>query len=275
MGIHLFKVKVVLRHQVYRILRLVNDCSVWQRRMALFLSALVLLVPGAGWARADADAEGIVFFEKQVRPILAEKCQACHGPDKQKGELRLDSRGAVLAGGRTGPAVVPGRPDDSLLIDAVNYGEIVQMPPKSKLKASEIAALTRWVASGAPWPGGEVASLPLKVKTFDLGQRAEHWSFQALRRVEPPPVNDASWPKTPVDRFVLARLEAKGLKPAPDADRRTLIRRVSFDLIGLPPSPEEIDAFLKDDSENAYEALIERLLASPHYGERWGGTGST
>ncbi|MEO8942444.1 MAG: PSD1 and planctomycete cytochrome C domain-containing protein [Isosphaeraceae bacterium] len=221
-------------------------------------------------ARADADSEGIEFFEKQVRPILAARCQTCHGPDKRKGELRLDSRTSVLAGGRTGPAVVPGQPDDSLLIDAVNYGEIVQMPPKSKLKAQEIAVLTRWVAMGAPWPGGEVAGKSTKANAFDLEQRAEHWSFQPVRSVEPPQVADASWPRTSIDRFVLARLEAKGLKPAPDADRRTLIRRVNFDLIGLPPTPEEIDTFLNDQSPGAYEALIERLLASPHYGERWG-----
>ncbi len=212
------------------------------------------------------------FFETHVRPVLVQKCQGCHGPEKQKGDLRLDSKAAMLAGGKTGPAVVPGKPDESVLVEAINYGDLLQMPPKSKLPEKEIEALTRWVKSGAYFPeGAGAASVPTgKVSAFDLKARAEHWSFQPIRKVDPPQVKDTSWPLSPVDRFILAGLEAKGIAPGPEADRRTLLRRATYDLIGLPPTLDEINAFLEDRSPDAYEKVIERLLASPHYGERWG-----
>ncbi len=235
----------------------------------ILVPALLTLWLAALPARAD-DPAGAEFFEKAVRPLLAERCQKCHGAEKAKGNLRLDSRAAMLEGGGNGPSVVPGKPAESLLIDAINYGDLVQMPPKSKLDAAEIATLTKWVELGAPWPGGDTPKAAIAAKGFDLGERAKHWSFQPVRRAEPPSVVAGDWPSNPIDRFLLAALEAKGLKPAPDADKRTLLRRVTFDLIGLPPTPVEVDAFLADEAPDALEKVVERLLASPHYGERWG-----
>jgi mono/diheme cytochrome c family protein len=236
----------------------------------LALLAIAWIIPALR-ARAD-DPTDVEFFEKEVRPIFATRCQGCHGPEKHKGDLRLDSRASILKGGRTGPAVVPGKPEESLLVDAINYGDLFQMPPKSKLAGREIQALTQWVAQGAPWPREDhsAASSSKAKTTFDLKARAKHWSFQPIRRPEPPSVKDSAWPRTPVDRFLLAKLEAQGLAPAPDADRRTLLRRVTYDLIGLPPTPAEIAAFLADPVPDAYEKVVDRLLASPHYGERWG-----
>jgi hypothetical protein len=222
-----------------------------------------------------ADPTAIEFFEKSIRPLLSARCHGCHGPAKQKGGLRLDSRAAILEGGGSGPAVVPGDARASLLIDAVNYGEAVQMPPKSKLPETEIAALERWVEMGAPWghdvssSGGSKAD-PSDFRTL-LRERARFWSFQPLRRVSPPaPVDATGWTRSPIDRFILAGLSRHGLTPAPEASRRTLIRRLTFDLTGLPPSSAEVDAFLSDRSPDAYDRLVDRLLASPHYGERWG-----
>ncbi len=224
---------------------------------------------------APSDPSAVEFFEKTVRPLLAERCQGCHGSAKQKGGLRLDSRAAILAGGGSGPAVVPGDAKASLLIDAVNYGEAVQMPPKSKLPDPEIAALKRWVEMGAPWGHDVRAAGTAKADTADfqavIRERSRFWSFQPLRDVVPPAPPDASgWARNPIDRFILAGLSRHGLSPAPEASRRTLMRRLSFDLTGLPPSPGEVEAFLADRSLDAYERLVDRLLASPHHGERWG-----
>jgi mono/diheme cytochrome c family protein len=225
------------------------------------------VVPGA------PDPSAVAFFEGEVRPILVERCQSCHGARKSKADLRLDSRAAILAGGESGPAIVPGDPKESLLVDAINYGELHQMPPKSKLSDREIATLTRWVEMGAPWASANERGKPedaAKGGGFDLEERARHWSFQPLRASGLPEVKDKGWPRTPIDRFVLSALEARRLSPAPEADRRALIRRVTFDLTGLPPTPGEIAAFLADRSPAAYENVVERLLASPHHGERWG-----
>jgi hypothetical protein len=233
-------------------------------------------------AKAKVDAASVEFFEKSVRPILATRCQSCHGPNKQKGGLRLDARAAILAGGTTGPAVVPGNPKESLLVDAINYGETYQMPPKSKLPAAEIATLTDWVQKGAPW-GVETPARPSnpraakeagksdQVSRQIFQERAKYWSFQPIRRVTPSTGSTERpvWARNPIDRFILAALEQRGLTPAPEAEKRTLIRRLSFDLTGLPPSPVEVEAFLRDSSPGAYESLVERLLASPQYGERW------
>ena len=232
----------------------------------------------SGWLLALAtlggtdDPAGAEFFEKEVRPLLVSRCQSCHGSEKQKGELRLDSRAAALLGGGNGPAVVPGKAGESPLVEAINYGDLAQMPPKSKLSAEEIATLTKWVEIGAPWPDSAPSSEAATKAggAFDLAARSKFWSFQPVRRVEAPAVTQADWPRTDVDRFLLAALEAKGLAPAPDADRRTLIRRATFDLTGLPPSPEDVEAFVKDSSPEAFAGVVERLLASPAYGERWG-----
>jgi hypothetical protein len=222
-------------------------------------------------AQEAADPAGVEFFEKKVRPLLVARCHECHGATKQKGNLRLDSLAAILKGGDTSPAIVPGKPEESLLVDAIRYGDVFQMPPKSQLPAEDVATLIEWVRIGAPWRSettiaatGSQAPAP-----FDLAARAGHWSFQPIAAVEPPNVDNPGWVKTPVDRFILARLEAAGLKPAPAADKRTLLRRVTYDLVGLPPTPADIEAFLADESPTAWEKVVDRLLASPHYGERW------
>ncbi len=217
---------------------------------------------------AKFDADGMEFFEKRVRPLLAARCQSCHGALKQKGNLRLDSRAGALKGGDTSPAIVPGKPEESLLVDAIRYGETYQMPPKSQMPAEEIATLVEWIRIGAPW-GREAAEQASDEKTFDLKARAGHWSFQPLANVHPPKVAKAGWVKTPMDAFILAGLEAQGLAPAAAADKRTLLRRVTYDLTGLPPTPQEIEAFLADRSPQAYQKVVDRLLDSPRYGERW------
>jgi hypothetical protein len=236
--------------------------------------------PGKAGGPVKPDPADVEFFEKKVRPILSARCHGCHGADKQKGGLRLDARATVLAGGSTGPAVVPGNPKESLLVDAINYGETYQMPPKSKLPPEEIATLTEWVARGVPWgvaaptssaPSPGTPKVPGTLSKAEFEARARYWSFQPLNEALPPAVSPAhsGWVRNPIDRFILAALAQKHLTPAPEAGKRTLIRRLSFDLTGLPPRPEEIDAFLNDHSPNAYEKLVDSMLASPHYGERW------
>jgi hypothetical protein len=211
------------------------------------------------------------FFEKSVRPVLVANCHECHGPAKQKGGLRLDSRAAVLAGGDSGPAAVPGHPEKSLLVTAIRYDDSPRMPPKHKLKDEEIAALTAWVKGGLPWPKADApvraaAGGGMKITAKDRS----FWSFRPVENPSLPTVRDRPWPKSSVDYFVLAGLEANGLHPVEPADRPTLLRRVTFDLIGLPPTVEEVEAFLKDDRPDAFARVVERLLASPQYGERWG-----
>jgi hypothetical protein len=248
-----------------------------QRRGACFALTFVLVlgvssVPHPGTA-ADPmpDAAEVEFFERKIRPVLSEHCHSCHSAaKKQKAHLLLDSRAGVLKGGDSGPVVVPGKPEESRLIRAVRYTDAdLRMPPRSKLSDEQIADLVAWVGMGAPWPAPPGGNQAAVVKEFDLNERRKHWSFQPLRRTAPPPVRQIAWPRNPVDRFVLASLEANGLPPAAAADRRTLLRRVTYDLLGLPPTPAEIDAFLADAGPDAYERAVERLLASPHYGERW------
>jgi hypothetical protein len=227
-----------------------------------------LLLPALA-VGSDVTPAEIDFFEKEVRPLLVQRCQTCHGPDKAKGGLRLTSRAALLEGGGTGPAVVPGKPDESLLIKAIRHKDSPKMPPKERLPDRDIDVLTRWVQMGLPWP--ETATVVAGLGKFEITpEQRRFWSFQPVKDSPPPPVKDLSWPLTPIDRFLLAKLEAKGLKPVAAADRRTLIRRATFDLLGLPPTPEEIDSFLADESPAAWEKVIDRLLAAPHYGERWG-----
>ncbi|WP_197446168.1 PSD1 and planctomycete cytochrome C domain-containing protein [Tautonia plasticadhaerens] len=238
----------------------------------LAIAAALASPSGAQEAPPADDPRAITFFETRIRPILVERCLSCHGPEEQEAGLRLDSRPLVFeVGGDSGPPVLPGDPDGSLLIEAIRYDSYVQMPPSSKLPDDEIARLTEWVAMGAPWPpeasaDGEAPSGP---KPFDLEARARHWSLQPVVDPVVPVVERADWPRNPVDRFLLARLESEGLDPSPEADRRTLIRRATFDLTGLPPTREEIAAFLADDRADAFDRLVARLLASPRYGERW------
>jgi hypothetical protein len=217
---------------------------------------------------AEPTADAIAFFEKDVRPLLVQKCQKCHGPQKQESGLRLDSQAALLKGGERGPAVIPGKAEQSLLIVAIRQHGDLKMPPGGKLSDAKIATLTRWVAEGAAWPN-EKGALGTRSGPITEQER-RHWAFQPIADPPVPKVHDGAWPLTDVDRFILAHLEAQGLKPVPSADKRTLIRRVTFDLTGLPPTPEEIHAFLADNAPGAFERVVDRLLASKHYGERWG-----
>jgi len=219
-----------------------------------------------------ATEEQIHFFERNVRPLLLDKCTACHGPEQQEGELRLDSRSAILQGGDRGPAIVPGNADESLLLQAVRHQEEdLEMPPESEpLSTEEIAALARWVNEGAVWPEGS-STIGGDTPTDRLEElRESHWSFRPMQRPTPPEIKDPAWARNAVDQFIASRQQEAGLTPANEASRRTLARRVYFDLIGLPPTPAEVEAFVEDKSEDAYEQLIEQLLARPEYGQRWG-----
>ncbi|MFN4259708.1 MAG: DUF1549 domain-containing protein [Gemmataceae bacterium] len=207
------------------------------------------------------------FFENRVRPLLVEHCHKCHGPDKQRGGLRLDSRSALLEGGDTGPAIVPGQPAESLLIQAIRH-EGLEMPPSGQLPEADIATLTAWVQMGAPWPGAEATASKRRGSRITDEDRA-YWAFQPVREPAVPDVADNHWSQHPIDRFILQRLRAEKLTPAGEADKITLIRRLYFDLIGLPPTPREVEDFVADTASDAYEKLVDRLLASPRYGERW------
>ena len=208
------------------------------------------------------------FFEKEIRPVLAERCIKCHGPDKQKGDVRLDSRAAMLKAADDGQVAVPGRPEESALIKSIRHEGESRMPVKAdKLPDNQIAALTEWVKMGMPWPENDRAATP---GASHEGTKA-HWSWQPVTNPAPPAVKDeAKWARSELDRFILAKLEEKKVAPSPMASKRTLIRRATYDLTGLPATAEEIEAFDKDHSPDAFAKLVERLLASPRYGERWG-----
>ena len=219
---------------------------------------------------------GLDFFEKQVRPLLVRQCYECHGPDSEQGEggLRLDTRAAILRGGQSGPAVIPGKPDQSLLIHAINHDPAVEsMPPNRRMKNEEVAILVRWVQINAPWPGTDQAAVqqrPEAVETALTDQDRAFWSFLPPREPTIPSVNRRAWVRNPIDALVLNRLEQAGLTPAPLAERMALIRRATFDLHGLPPTVEDVADFLDDASPDAWERLVNRLLESPRYGEKWG-----
>ena len=249
------------------------------RWLRLGLSALGAWPWVIGYAAPAAPApapEPIAFFENRIRPVLIESCYRCHSAEsgRSRGGLSLDTRDALLKGGGSGPALVPGDPDASLLIKAVRFTDKeLQMPPESaggQLPPEQIADLEAWVLMGAPDPRTGAAAIPTATDSVDGETARRHWAFQPVEAPAFPPVKDPAWIRTPVDAFVLAQLEAHVLRPAPPADKRTLLRRVYFDLIGLPPAPEAMAAFLADPDPNAYEREVERLLASPRYGERWG-----
>jgi mono/diheme cytochrome c family protein len=237
------------------------------------LTVTLLLWAGSMPTRAHAtepspaDAE---FFEKEVRPLLVERCLECHGEEKPKSGLKLTSRANVLKGGTRGPAVVAGKPEESLLLKALRHDDDLRMPPKDKLSDKQIAVLTRWVKSNLPWPTTSGTLAPAVSRFTITEKQRQFWSFQPVKSIAIPAVRDTAWPNSAVDRFIMAKLEAKQLAPAAPADKRTLLRRATFDLIGLPPTPDEIDSFLKDDSPQAFATVVDRLLASPQYGERWG-----
>jgi cytochrome c553 len=239
------------------------------------LIRLLSLIGLAALAAASvhaAEAGSGEFFEQRVRPVLAEHCYGCHGPAKQKGGLRADHGSLLLKGGDNGPALVAGQPEVSRLLTAVGYGDVsLQMPPTGKLPEAVIADLRAWIAAGAAWPEEPVPGAKAAEAAFDLaGRRAAHWAWQPLRDDAPPSVGDAGWPRGEMDRFVLAKLEATKLRPAPEAPRETLLRRLTYDLTGLPPTPDELTMFQLDTGPEAYERLVDRLLASPRFGEHWG-----
>ncbi len=231
------------------------------RTVILILSATTLLAQ-----TPDPD-----FFESKIRPLLAKNCQTCHNSDRQSGGLNLASESGFHKGADTGPVVVPGSPSQSRLIDVVGYNSDTKMPPSGKLPDNEIALLRKWVADGAFWPKESATSAPApntgkKITNADR----QWWSFQPVKDPAPPAVNNTAWAKSPLDRFILAKLEEKHLSPAPPAQKLTLLRRATYDLTGLPPTTDEISAFLADNSPQAFAKVVDRLLASPQYGERWG-----
>lgn len=231
-----------------------------------FLSLLLLVFSiSSPWLRAD---DG---FEKHIRPLFLEKCLSCHGPTKASGGLRLDSRQGLLKGGDSGVVVREGKADESLLIKAISYRDELRMPPRKQLSADEVHQVKAWINRGMPWPGGSIGTVQENPSASVLtDEKRKWWSFQPVARTSPPAVKNTAWIKNDVDRFILAKLEANQLTPSAPADRRTLLRRVTYDLTGLPPSAEEMDAFLKDTAPDAFPRVVERLLASPAYGERWG-----
>ena len=234
--------------------------------------ALVVgMMAGAGLtAGAQTPAPGPVDYARDVQPILEARCYECHGPKKQKGHLRLDSKVSAFKGGETGPAVIPGDPDQSIMIRRLLGLDGEDRMPKDKdpLPADQIALLKSWIALGAAWTGPEPAPVTATAAA-DADAASEHWAYRRPKRPTPPTVSRPDWVRNPIDQFVLARLDREHLGPAPEASREALIRRVSLDLVGLPPTPAETDAFLADTRPDAYDRLVDRLLASPHYGERW------
>ena len=234
------------------------------------LFSLPFLAFGSLNARGAEDPKGLEFFERKIRPILVNNCYECHSAAsvKLKGGLQLDSKDGVLRGGFSGPAIVPGKPGESLLLKAIRHEKLKMPFDKPALSAEVIADFEKWIALGAPDSRSGVATVGHK--RLSLAEAKTFWSLVPVQRPTAPKVADAAWPKNDADRFILGKLEEKGLHPAFEADRLTLIRRLSFDLTGLPPTPEEIDAFLNDNDANAVEKLVDRLLASPRFGERWG-----
>jgi hypothetical protein len=235
-----------------------------------FVVLLVMTLVGARLGLAADDPKGIDFFEKNIRPVLVAKCYQCHSASSKelKGELRLDTREGIRKGGESGAIIVARKPDESPLIKALRHEEGVEMPPKEQLPDSVVANFAKWIEMGAPDPRkANVTTVGGKINVLEA---RKFWSFQPPKVIAPPAVKNAAWPKSDIDRYLLAALEAKSLSPVADADRRTLIRRAYFDLIGLPPTPEEIEAFVADQDPKAFEKLIDRLLAMPQFGERWG-----
>src|SRR5262245_19115476 len=214
-------------------------------------------------AKSVRAAENDPDFDKQVAPILAARCLECHSGANPKGKFDLSGAKSAFRGGESGAAIVSGRPDESYLWQRISADE---MPPKHPLPAGEREILRTWIAAGAKW-----GTDPIERFRYTTPERAGYdwWSLQPLKPIEPPPASNAQWPSNPIDRFIYQKLEAAGLRASPEADRRTLIRRLSFDLLGLPPTPEEVQAFVEDKSPRAYERLVDRQLDSPHYGEQW------
>ena len=236
---------------------------------------LLLGVLTAGTAQSPAQTapatapEALAFFEKSIRPVLAEKCLSCHGEKSQSAGLRLDSRAGLLKGGDKGAVIDLTSPEKSRLLEALLYTGAVKMPPSGRLPSQVVADFTAWLRMGSPWTAGSAPQAKTMAERVTAA-RSHLWSLQPVRKPVLPKVKNTAWPRSPLDRLVLAKLEANGLRPAPPASRITLLRRATFDLIGLSPAPQEIDAFVSDKAPNAFEKVVDRLLASPLYGERWG-----
>ena len=236
------------------------------QKIPLLPLALVLLASACATADDARQAERAAQFEREIRPVLISQCLKCHGESKQEGGLRLDTRAGVLQGGDSGPALIAGNPEASLLIDALHHRS-VEMPPTSKLPDKTILHFERWVEGGALWPESAKKLRESEGNISDTDRA--WWAFLPVKKTEPPIDPRDTWSKTAVDRFVWKALENHEMQPAPAADKITLIRRLYFDLIGLPPSPTELDAFLKDDSPSAFEAIVDSLLMDERYGEHW------
>lgn len=232
------------------------------KRALVALGIALLNVPAANALAADAKADREAFFETEIRPVLAVTCSKCHGGQKASGGLRLDSRDALLKGGEHGPAIVPGDPEKSLIVQAIRQTGDLKMPPDGKLADESVAKFVAWVRDGVVWP-------ELDPSAPDPFLQQRHWAFQPVADVVPPE-DPLGWSANEVDRFIVARRTEMKVSPVDLAEKRILLRRVYFDLIGLPPTPQQMRAFLNDKSPSAFEKVIDELLASPHYGERWG-----
>lgn len=236
-------------------------CVLW-----IGLTVYVLSVP-----RCASAGDDLEFFEKKIRPVLVERCSKCHSSNgaKPKGGLRVDRRAGLFGGGDSGVAIVPGKPDESLLIKAISWSGVVsEMPPDRRLSDSVVADFREWISNGAAFPS-DSAPVPDKPRPVDIKQGRGFWAFQPVRTVPTPNVSDANWPLRKIDAFVLEQLDRQRMRPAPEADRRTLLRRLSFDLLGVPPTFAEMEAFVGDPAPDAYARVVERYLTSPQYGERW------
>jgi Protein of unknown function (DUF1553)/Protein of unknown function (DUF1549)/Planctomycete cytochrome C len=254
-----------------------QESTAMQPRARLLLAFMLTIVsPALAAAPVRAgqrdEAARVEFFERRIRPLLVNNCYNCHSANtNSQGGLRVDDRNGLLVGGGRGAAVVPGQPQKSLLVQAVGHThKTLKMPPKKQLSAEDVADLTLWIKEGAAWPAEKLPASLGKNKAKYAQLRKDHWAWQPLQHPQPPQVKDTAWPRGDVDRFVLARLEDRGVRPVKDADRMALIRRVTFDLTGLPPAPEAVEAFVRDSAQDAFEKVVDRLLASSAYGERWG-----
>ena len=244
-------------------------------KCTLFLLTVIYLAPttnGQDDSQAKFTPEQLEAFETNIRPLLIKHCYQCHSSDSRpaKGGLLLDSREGLLTGGDSGTAIVPGNPEESLLISSVKY-QSYEMPPDGKLSEKEVELLEQWIANNAPWPASEApsASNADRVVNWREAQNS-HWSFQPVLRPKFPDVSDTNWPETGIDYFILAELDNRHLAPSAEADRRTLIRRLYIDLLGVPPTQLQVDTFITSDSPQAYAELVDELLSSPYYGEKWG-----
>lgn len=244
--------------------------------MGIVIGSAITWLPSVEGREQSATPDQAEFFEKKIRPIIAAKCQKCHSADAQVAGLDMSSAEGFARGGESGALINKDKPEESRLLKVIGYNESLKMPPSGKLKEDEIEAITTWVKMGAPWPGATTVAAAAKtwpknssVRSFTDDEK-NWWAFQPMRDFAPPQVKNAAWVKSPIDNFVLAKLEQKGLKPAAPADKLTLLRRATFDLTGLPPTTKEMNDFLADNSTEAFKKVVDRLLSSPRYGERWG-----